>query len=345
MNQGDPVPRGDTSPDELRRSILKVGSGVLAAGILSLPILGLTQSSSTHVQEGAPAPAVIQGINTVEQFIGEKQYSIDIGRNRSKVPLLDRRGRYFDLASRSYIPWYNLSRNQEKQRLLLSDSPVFDQEQWRDLRIDPSFILTDREFQKLQVGVDERLKIWLRDHDDSELLRVMQVANEVTEQLKYDRKAPVENRELPFADRLKAGYTNCLEYTITTASLLGVNGIPSEILYFSYINPETQQRTGHVVNIVNLFDRAAVVDPVLSDLRPFYLDDYFAQYDREGITVDKNMIVESILAKNSYEPFHWDDSEWFQHQGKPVLTSSSYILKQKPEEEKVGALFIDRNNK
>lgn len=293
-------------------------------------------------------------VNDVPIWFGE-YVKKPIGRYTSAF------GEYFNLETRQHIP----SQECKDRMLLLGDSPAF--EEGRDTHITPEFANSTTINNILAKG-DENINLWvqalsksqkdisnssqyekhntqftkLTNHESSftpnQLLKLRQYTNAISDVLNYDQFSPAEFSELSLSERLQAGYTNCQEFTLTTAVILASEQLkmPSEILRFSYkLSPEKieqlikldEKRKGrplteaelevindpyrdHVCNIINFNNTPVVIDTTTFGGNAMTLKNYFRSFTQDGIELSSTVRSTSILSQDSYKPFPWHDPEW-----------------------------------
>lgn len=319
-----------------RRSFLR-NSALFGLGLL----LGSDNNRHTYASETINARPLIY---THEIAGHELNFSRML--DSPQAPITTGEGLVFDLVSRQFLQ----PEENRYQKLLLGSAPAFNR--WRDSHVTPDFVQGSSTLSDIVQAATANLDKWgpvLKEKADTfgeipqefiaqnpeyqlpnatpnRLLRAITVANALAAKLIYDRMAPETFADLPLQVRIDRGYTNCFEFSLISAAALAQQGLPSEVLYFQFINPEGKS-AGHVMNILNINGTCVAMDIAIlgKDMKPLstYLEDYFDA----GCDLNNNLQTTSIIAQESYPPFPWHESQWVTN---PTLRMSIHALTELP---------------
>lgn len=278
--------------------------------------------------------------------------------NKATKPFISPDGQVIDLLTRKMMPY-----NQESpEGLLVADKPpIFE---GRDISITPEFIKTSVIENIVDKG-NKNVDYWVKrmteskskkkynntnledmnpelaipdksniDFTPNQLLKMRQFVNAISDVLNYDRYSPEQFKELPLAKRLESGFTNCQEFTATTAVILAGEPLrmPSDVIRFSYEIPEKieygeiiqpYRKESHICNVVNFNNTPVVIDTTILGNGVVSLSDYLSNYSRNGINITSQVQYSSFLSPDSYEAFPWHDSEWINAKTSLGLTAAS----------------------
>ena len=335
----------DQNPHLSRRTFIKLaGEKVLqaTAAVAASKFLG-----ASHAQ---PSPEPESGtIGHEEEVFTHKIVDEDLSFELSftalpikpKSPYISNDGKYYDLAKKQYVN----SDQCTPEMLLLGDGPAFIE--GRDVMITPEFVNNEVTEKIIATGYENINKYVSQNNRStsetievggvviestitnnettftpSTLLKLRQFQKAIADTLNYDREAPNKFKKLSLSARLKAGYTNCQEFSLTTSTILAGEPLymPSEILRFGYEIPDEEANSdddsnikkakAHVCNVINFNNTPVIIDSTFFGNGPMTLSEYFKEYSRNGIKITTPIKFTSILASNSYLAFPWNDSNW-----------------------------------
>lgn len=332
------LPNPDQPPKNIsRRDFLIAAKNKalqIGAAMLVVPTIG-----ASHNEE--PLEQTQETIKPVEELfthlISDEDFSFELSFKalpiKPKSPYISVDGKYYDLAKKQYVD----SNQCTPDMLLLGNGPAF--VDGRDTMITPEFVInpiTEKIIATGNENINKYVRQATRNNTDidtieiggiitenkakvdenvnftpSKLLKLRQFEKAIADTLNYDREAPYKVINLSLAERLKAGATNCQEFSLTTAMILSGEPLcmPSEILHFGYQLPDGENKA-HVCNVVNFNNSPVVIDSTSFGDGPSSLADYFGKYIKNGIKITTPIKFTSVLAEDSYQAFPWHDSEW-----------------------------------
>lgn len=333
----------------------------IGAAMLVIPTIGAStnQPSPEQAQETIEP---VEEIFTHKIIDGDFTFELSFKALPIKPtsPYISNDGKYYDLAKKQYV---NIDQC-TPDMLLLGNGPAF--VDGRDTMITPDFVINPITEKIIATGM-ENINKYVRqasrnnintgvvevggivteskvetdenvNFTPSKLLKLRQFEKAIADTLNYDREAPYKVIDLSLADRLKAGATNCQEFSITTAMILAGEPLymPSEILHFGYQLPTGEieklikqkekdkgsklsdeelkilqnPNRAHVCNVINFNGTPVIIDSTSFGDGPSSLADYFGKYIKNDIKITTPIKFTSVLAQNSYQAFPWHDAEW-----------------------------------
>ncbi len=178
----------------------------------------------------------------------------------------------------------------------------------------PVFLEIISRSEQLRRAINERL-----GGQFSEFQLPQAITTAITEILTSDTKSA---RKRPFSNlssRLSDRATDCQEFTAITAYALGCNGIKSDVLGYTYIQPDGK-RLSHVCNIINIDGTCCVVDPTYSN-RIMTISDYFAVIP--GYPIENDQFFYDSVFPN--QRMFWDNPSWIGRENGIISQGSNYV--------------------